>query len=134
MSISKNRVDEFLLAAQVMIENSLFDNIVKTALAAYGFTETKLTEIKKLYEETAALHNAQKKEYGEQVAATSELNDIWETADRQYMKTLKVAGWLLKRMSKRIKLLCCLVTENKAYPAGWSRPRPFTPTSLMIQA
>ncbi len=38
-----------------------------------------------------ALHNARKKEYGEQSAATSELNDIWETADRQYMRTLKIA-------------------------------------------
>lgn len=37
MSVSKNRVDEFLLAAQVMIENALSDDGVKTALAGYSF-------------------------------------------------------------------------------------------------
>ncbi len=101
-----------------MIENSISDNGVKTALAAYGFTETKLTEIKNLYEEVAALHNVQKKEYGEQVAATSELNDIWDTADRQYMKTLKIARVAFKDNIKADKAIM-LFGDRKQSLSGW---------------
>jgi hypothetical protein len=64
-----------------------------SSLAGYGFTENKLLEIQKLYEETAALHNARKKEYGDRIAATSELNAIWKTADRRYMRLFR--GWIL---------------------------------------
>ncbi|MGE5582545.1 MAG: hypothetical protein ACM3X9_08385 [Bacillota bacterium] len=118
MSVSKNRIDEFLLSAQVMIENALSDSGVKTALAGYGFTENKIMDIKKLYEEVAALHNAQKKEYGEQVAATSELNEIWEQADRRYMKTLKIARVSFKDNVKAYKAMI-LYGDRKQSLSGW---------------
>lgn len=118
MSVSKNRVDEFLLAAQVMIENSLSDDGVKTALADYGFTENKLTELKNLYQEVAALHNARKKEYGEQVAATSALNGIWEAADRRYIKTLKVARVAFRNKVKADKAIM-LYGDRKQSLSGW---------------
>lgn len=118
MSVSKNRVDQFLLAAQVMIENSLSDDEIKKALANYGFTESKLTEIKNLYDEVVALHNARKKEYGEQIAATSALNDIWETVDRRYMKTLKVARVAFRDKIKADKAIM-LYGDRKQSLSGW---------------
>jgi len=61
MSNGKSPIDEFLLSAQVMIENSLSDPEVKAALAVYGYTEEKLTAGKTLYNEAAALQNAKKR-------------------------------------------------------------------------
>lgn len=71
-----------------------------------------------MYEEVAALHNARKKEYGEQIAATSELNEIWEMADRQYMKTLKIARVAFKDKIKADKATM-LYGDRKQSLSGW---------------
>ncbi len=118
MANLKNRIDEFLLAAQVMIENSLSDPDVKAALAAYGYAGETLTAGKTLYEEAVALQNAQKKEYGEQVAATSELYDIWETADQQYMRTIKIARIAFQDHPKADKAVM-LFGRRKESLSGW---------------
>jgi len=114
----KNPIDEFLLSAQVMIENSLSDPTVKAALAIYGYTEEKLTAGKTLYTEAAALQNAQKKEYGEQVAATAELNSIWEVAHQQYIKTLKIARVAFQENVKADKA-AMLYGRRKVSLSGW---------------
>lgn len=111
-------IDEFLLSAQVMIENSLSDPIVKAALAVYGYTEEKLTAGKTLYTEATALQNTQKKEYGEQVAATAELNNIWEVAHQQYIKTLKIARVALQDNVKADKATM-LFGRRKQSLSGW---------------
>jgi hypothetical protein len=118
MSSGKSPIDEFLLSAQVMIENSVSDPAVKAALANYGYTEEKLLAGKTMYVEATALQNAQKKEYGEQAAATAELNDIWETADQQYMKTLKVARVAFKENVKADKA-AMLFGSRKRSLSGW---------------
>lgn len=118
MANLKNRIDEFLLAAQVMIENSLADPVVKEALATYGYSGETLAAGKTLYEETIALQNTQKKEYGDQVAATSELNDIWETADQQYMKTLKIARIAFQDHPKADRAVM-LFGRRKESLSGW---------------
>lgn len=118
MANLKNRIAEFLLAAQVMIENSLADPMVKEALAAYGYSGETLAAGKTLYEETMALQNTQKKEYGDQVAATSELNDLWETADQQYKKTLKIARIAFQDHPKADKAVM-LFGRRKESLSGW---------------
>ncbi len=42
MSVSRNKVNDFLMATKIMIENSLSDNTVKTALASYGYDRYRL--------------------------------------------------------------------------------------------
>lgn len=118
MANLKNRIAEFLLAAQVMIENSLADPVVKEALAAYGYSGETLAAGKTLYEETIALQNTQKKEYGDQVAATSELNDLWETAEQQYKKTLKIARIAFQDHPKADKAVM-LFGRRKESLSGW---------------
>ncbi len=100
MSVSRNKVTDFLMAAKIMIENALSDNTVKTALANYGYDEAKLQAGKTLYDEAFELDLAQKKESGEKVAVTTEFNNLWAEADQQYMKTLKVARIILKSLYK----------------------------------
>ncbi len=72
MSVSRNKVNDFLMSAKTMIENVLSDNTVKTALANYGYDEAKLQAGKTLYDEAFELDLAQKRESGEKVAATSD--------------------------------------------------------------
>ena len=96
----KNKIEDFLMSAKTMIENALSDNTVQTALAGYGYDETKLQAGKALYDEAFELDLAQKRESGEKVAATAEFNNLWAEADQQYMKTLKVARIVLKNLYK----------------------------------
>ncbi|NLW46298.1 MAG: hypothetical protein GXY86_03020 [Firmicutes bacterium] len=100
MSVSRNKVNDFLMYAKTMIENALSDNDVKTALAGYGYDEAMLQTGKTLYDEAFELNLAQKKETGEKVAATTEFNNLWAEVDQQYMKTLKVARIVLKNLYK----------------------------------
>ncbi len=118
MANNQTRIDQFLLSSQVMIENSLSDNGIKTALADFGYTEEKLNAGKQLYDEAAALQNAQKKEYGDQVAATAELNEIWETAHQQYIRTLKIARVAFNDNIKADKATM-LFGRRKQSLSGW---------------
>lgn len=118
MANGKNRIDQFLLASQVMIENSLSDSEIRQALAVYGYTEETLTSGKNLYEKAEALQNAQKKEYGEQVAATAELDTVWEQAEEQYMKTLKIARVAFRDSVKADKSTM-LYGDRKRSLSGW---------------
>lgn len=103
MANLKTGISQFLLSAQVMIYNASTDVVIKEALAAYGYTDESLSAGKRLYEKVTALQNTQKREYGEQIAATSDLNDFRETAKQQYMKTLKIARVALKKCAKADK-------------------------------
>jgi len=100
MSVSRNKVTDFLMSAKTMIENALSDDTVKTALAGYGYDEARLQAGKALYDEAFELDLTQKRESGEKVAATTEFNNLWAEADQQYMKTLKVARIVLKNLYK----------------------------------
>lgn len=118
MANLKNRIDEFLLAAQTMIENAIADNGIKTNIAGFGYSEAKLLDGKKLYEEAAALQNKQKKEYGEQIAATAELDQAWEEAERQYIRTLKIARVAFQKNVKADKA-AMLYGSRKRSLSGW---------------
>ncbi len=118
MAHEKTRIDQFLLASRVMIENALQNVDIKQALAAYGYSEEKLNNGKALYNNAETLQNAQKKEYGEQVAATAELDTVWEEAEQQYMKTLKIARVAFKDNVKANKSTM-LYGDRKRSLSGW---------------
>lgn len=113
-----NRIDDFLFASRIMIENSLQDKGIKQALAAYGYTEEKLNQGKELYNKTEELHLARKMEYGEQIAATAELDAVWDQAEKQYMKTLKIARVALKE-NVRAYESTMLFGDRKRSLSGW---------------
>lgn len=89
-------IDGKLLFAQNAINNALNNEPIKAALAGFGYDENKLTEGKSLYEKAADLQNKQKKEYGEQFAATDALNLSRAEANKTYLVHLKVARVALK--------------------------------------
>lgn len=88
---SKQSISERLLAAQVAIDNALGDAEILAELSVFGYTEEKLNAGKQLQEEAQDLVNQQKTEYGEQYQASEDFYAAWDTADKAYMRTLKVA-------------------------------------------
>ena len=94
--MKNNTIDAILLNAQVAIDNALDNAAISKELAAFGYDETKLLEGKALYEKALNLHKQQKKEYGEQYAATADLDTVFGSAKKAYMRDLKVARIALR--------------------------------------
>lgn len=84
-------IEDRLLAAQVAIDAALSDPELQAALAPFGYDVAALTAARTLYEEAQALVTAQRREYGEQFAATEAVQQAWEAADTVYMRSLKLA-------------------------------------------
>lgn len=91
MTRPKKSLAERLLAAQVAIDNALSDNEVKTLLAEFGYDDTRLNVGKTLLDTANQLQQRQQKEYGDQYEATGVLKDVYEQADQEYMRFVKVA-------------------------------------------
>ncbi len=80
-----------LNAAQLAIVNSLADPEIKTAVAQFGFTTTKLNAGKGLYDKALLAVNAQKSSRGDQKAATAALKAAEKDARDAYQAAAKVA-------------------------------------------
>lgn len=118
MAKFKTQISKFLLSAQKMIENALADEGIKQTMAAYGYTPEILTVGKKLYENVAVLQNTGKQEYGEQVAATAELNESSKKAKQLYRQTLKIARVALKEKVKTDKTVMLYGARKHSF-SGW---------------
>lgn len=94
---SKKSLDERLVAAQVAVTNVLADNEIKKYLAEFGYDETRLSEGKMLLDRVNQLQQAQLKEYGDQYQATGALQELMDKADREYMRSVKVARIALRQ-------------------------------------
>lgn len=84
-------IPQQLNAAQVAIANSLTDAEIKTAVAQYGYTTTKLNAGKALYDKALNTVNAQKSGRGDQKAATADLKVKEKDARDAYQAAAKVA-------------------------------------------
>lgn len=114
----KESIDARLLAAQVAIDNALGDKGILDALTVYGYNTAKLNAGKTLLTTAQELSNKQKAEYGEQYEASEKVEKTWEEANKEYMKTVKVARVALKDDVKaQISLM--LVGERKKSLSGW---------------
>lgn len=116
--MKNNTIDAKLLNAQVAIDNALGNPAISKALAAFGYDETKLSAGKALYETALNLHKQQKKEYGEQYAATGELNAAFNSANKTYMLNLRVARVALRTQAVAAEAMRLNGRRKKTY-AGW---------------
>ena len=101
----KKRLDDFLLASQVMIDNAIADGEIKEKLAKFGYDEKKLNNGKTLFTELINLYNNQKKELGDKIEATKEQNDAYNASHKEYIKSVKVARVALQKNAKAASLL-----------------------------
>ena len=88
---TKQSLDKYLSAAQIIINNTLTDLDLMAALSQFGYGEDKIQAGRVLFEQVETLDHRQSIEYGLQYAATEEVKKKWATAKKAYMRTLKVA-------------------------------------------
>ena len=114
----KQSLNGCLLAAQLMINNSLGDPGILAALSQFGYDQDKLKGGKQLLDEVKTLSNKQAVEYGIQYAAADGLKEKWATANKTYIRTLKVARIALAGNPKAEAALL-LRGRRKQSLAGW---------------
>ncbi len=93
---SKMSIADKLLNYGVLINNAITDAAIAEALNAFGYDSAKLAQGKALLEAFDALVKEQIKEYGEQFEATEMMNSAWKSAQKTYMKSLKIARIVFK--------------------------------------
>jgi hypothetical protein len=84
-------IDSKLLFAQNAITNAVGSDEIKSAIAAYGYDDTRLQEGEALYSKASELQVIQVKEYGDQFSATDALNLAKAVANKTYIQHLKIA-------------------------------------------
>lgn len=107
-----------LVFAQNAIANAMTHEKVKTALSGLGYDGTKMQEGLTLYEKAAELHDLQRKEYGEQYAATDTLANAKMEANKQYMLHLKIARIALRK-NKNAVISLQLAGDRSETFTGW---------------
>jgi len=111
-------IDTLLSDAQLAIDNALNNPTILGYLADFGYTSAKIQQGKKLYDVAAAAQLTQQKEAGEQVSATTEVNDAWETAKKTYSRMIKIARVAFKRNSG-VAVQLDLNGNRKKSLSGW---------------
>ncbi len=118
MAILKHSIEDRLLAAQVATGNALNEADILAELSIFGYDEAKIQAGQTLYDETQALVNQQKVEYGEQYEATEAVKSAWTEADKVYKRTLKV-GRVAFKGNKKARNALVLGGARKKSLSGW---------------
>lgn len=92
----KRGMAQRLFRAYQAVEGALADEMIRAAVAPFGYTEERLLEGRALVEEAQRLVAKQRLEYGEQYEASQQVQQAWATARTAYARTLKVARIALR--------------------------------------
>ena len=125
MARPKKSLADRLLAAQLAINNSISDDEIKTAVAQFGYDETRLNAGKALLDNANKMQYVQKKEYGDQYQATDALTEAWNTAEKTYMRFVKVARIALKSDHALYLKLDLVGTRKKTLSEWMAQARLF---------
>ncbi len=90
MPTAKQSIQDYLLSTNVALENALTDTEILGLLSEYGYDAAKINTGKVLYNSAQDKFQQQKTEYGEQYAASEEMQTKWDAANAVYMKHVKV--------------------------------------------
>ncbi|WP_109831895.1 hypothetical protein [Reichenbachiella versicolor] len=82
--MNNQSIDSKLLATEITLTNALTNEAIKTAMAIYGYDETKFLAAKAMLDDTKIKHANQQKEYAEQYDLTGQI----ESQQAQLRKTL----------------------------------------------
>ena len=118
-------IEAKLLFAQNAIQNAQNIETVSSVLADYGYDQAALQAGMDLYATANDLHQKQKKEYGEQFAATDALNLARATANKAYMRHVKLAPVALKG-DRGAEESLQLAGDRKQSLSGWLQQAPGT--------
>ena len=118
--MKNNTIDAKLVSSQVALANTMGNDAIKAPLSAFGYDEAKMLEGKALFEDAATKHDQQKKEYGEQYAATDEFEAAMNSANKDYMIHLKIARVALRGLRGAAEALQLEDRRKKTY-TGWMK-------------
>jgi hypothetical protein len=107
-----------LLAAQIAIAAALDDPAIQEALAAYGYTTTRLLEGQALYQRALALTQQQRAAKGARLATTDARRAAHAQAHTLYMRHVGVARVALRGERGAAEKLD-LAAPRKQAQAGW---------------
>ena len=96
MTRPRESMDQRLLEAHVVIDNSIQNQDILDAVTIFGYDLARLQAALALYSTVIDLIAAQRKEYGEQYEATNALQAAWDAADLVYKRTLKISRLVFK--------------------------------------
>jgi hypothetical protein len=91
MSEQRKSMDQRLLEARIVIDNSLSNQDILDKVTLFGYDQERLQAALALYHNVIDLIMTQRIEYGEQYEATNTLQAAWDTADAAYKRTLKIS-------------------------------------------
>jgi len=94
------------------------DEAIKTAVALFGYDDTKVATGKTLLDSANELYQTQKKEYGDQYEASETLKQARNEAQKEYMKFVKIARIALKDNVSAYQKLD-LLGDRKQSMSGW---------------
>jgi len=112
------KLDQFFLNAQTTIDNALSNIAIQDYLSAFGYTVDRIQVGKNLYEEAMSAQQHQIAERGERVAATADLNAVWSTARKSYIRLVKLARIAFKD-DPGIATKLALKGRRKQNLSGW---------------
>lgn len=111
-------ISEKLLAVKVMLDNASTDQEILRLLDIFNYGEQKVTGGVVLHTEVSDLVASQKKEFGEQVGATDDLNKTWDEAKKPYSNAYQIARIAFKYDPGALKELL-LIGKRKESLNGW---------------
>jgi hypothetical protein len=115
---ANQKIDTLLNSAHIAITNALTNPQIRGYLSDFGYTPERLQQGKLLYEAALAAHQQQRADYGDQRNATNTMNQSWETAQKTYMRYLKVARIAFKG-NPGVATRLGLDGERKRTLSGW---------------
>ena len=124
------KIDELLTKAQVAIKNGKDHPAAAAMLHEFGYTSDRLDEGNAILNEAVTQYSNHIKEDGEQQAATKELTQVIEEANKLYIPLLKVARITFKDDTNRIIKLE-LQGKRKRSQSGWLAQTKLFYTNLL---
>lgn len=111
-------ISEQMLDTKVSLDNATSDPDIKQALAPFNYDDNRMAQGRTLYDNAAALIAKQKKEFGEQIEATGDLEAKWAAAKTPYAIAHKVSKIAFKDDPGALKKLM-VDGKRKQSLSGW---------------
>ncbi len=115
---------------KLSLDSALNDPEITLKLAKFNMTKERIQAMANLAGEVATLQAVQKKEQGEAVAATVQLNTLREAADDLYSDYLELARFIFKNNEAARKALVLDGVRKKAFAAWGEEARLFYTNAL----
>lgn len=131
--ITDQSIEARLADAHLKIVTAMDDSKINGPLLNFGFTEARFAEGLELYNTAFNLHKLKKKEYGEQFAATEELQAAIDELSRIYAQDVKVARVALKNFPHLLREAELMGERKVTYYGWWGQARQFYSVALENQ-